>query len=252
VKDPATKTARFELALRDVTLIALTFSSGAVDAISYFGLGKVFSAFMTGNLVFLGFGIAGAGGPSLPPVVVALSAFCAGVYLATRMTLRSGQSDMWPTRVSGALCLTAIAEAGFLALWAASAGQPSIGTANILLALFALAMGIQTGAVRSLGVQGVFTTAATFTLVAFAGDFAGSRPASEMPRLAGVLVGLVAGAIAGGLLFVHARSCAPLLPLLVTVLVILTEVIARRAAASATPPCPRNSALPGAAGSSPI
>ncbi len=44
--------------MRDVLLVALTVASGAVDAISYFGLGKIFSAFMTGNIVYLGFGIA--------------------------------------------------------------------------------------------------------------------------------------------------------------------------------------------------
>nr|EJI94387.1 hypothetical protein JVH1_8351 [Rhodococcus sp. JVH1] len=57
---------------RDVLLVALTVESGAVDAISYFGLGKIFSAFMTGNMVFLGFGIANLEGPCLP-VVLALS-----------------------------------------------------------------------------------------------------------------------------------------------------------------------------------
>lgn len=42
------------LGARDLLLMALTFSSGAIDAISYLALGKVFTAFMTGNLVFLG------------------------------------------------------------------------------------------------------------------------------------------------------------------------------------------------------
>ncbi len=55
-----------KVSLRDWLLFALTLSSGAVDAISYFGL-KIFSAFMTGNLVFLGFGIADiVGSPDLP------------------------------------------------------------------------------------------------------------------------------------------------------------------------------------------
>jgi uncharacterized membrane protein YoaK (UPF0700 family) len=49
-----------------------------------------------------------------------------------------------------------------------------------------------------------------------------------MPRLAGVLLGLVAGAVAGGLLFLHARSFAPALPLVITVLVILTGRIVQR------------------------
>jgi uncharacterized membrane protein YoaK (UPF0700 family) len=91
----------------------------------------------------------------------------------------------------------------------------------VFIALLSLAMGIQTAAVRSLGVQGIFTTAGTFTLVAFVGTFTGSRSRAEMPRLAGVLLGLIVGAVAGGLLFLHARSYAPVLPLVLTILVLL-------------------------------
>jgi uncharacterized membrane protein YoaK (UPF0700 family) len=220
-----TETKKNDFNIRDSLLIALTFSSGAVDAISYFGLGKIFSAFMTGNLVFLGFGLANAGGPVFLPVILALCVFAAGAYLGTRITLPATQdSGLWPWRVSAALGLAAIAEAGFLGVWMATAGQTSSGIANVLIVLFALAMGLQTAAVRSLGVQGVFTTAATFTLVAFAGDFAGSRPKAEVLRLAGVLLGLIAGATAGGLLFVYVHSYAPVLPLVITILVILTGV----------------------------
>src|SRR3954470_19783981 len=208
--------------VRDVLLVALTFASGAVDAISYFGLGKIFSAFMTGNIVFLGFGIAEIEGPDVIPVIVALSMFTAGGYLGLRFTtLRSNESGAWHPAVTALLCLVAIAEAFFLVGWLATAGHPSTEIADVLIALLSFAMGLQTAAVRSLGVQGIFTTAGTFTLVAFAGTFAGSRSKAEMPRLAGVLVGLVVGAVAGGLLFLHARSYAPVLPLVITVLVVL-------------------------------
>jgi uncharacterized membrane protein YoaK (UPF0700 family) len=119
------------------------------------------------------------------------------------------------------LAAVAVAETGFLMVWLATAGHPTTEVADVLIALSSLAMGIQTAAVRSLGVQGIFTTAGTFTLVAFTGTFAGSRLRSEMPRLVGVLLGLIARAVAGGLLFLHVRSCAPALPLASTVLVIL-------------------------------
>jgi uncharacterized membrane protein YoaK (UPF0700 family) len=209
--------------LRDLLLIALTIASGAVDAISYFGLGKIFSAFMTGNLVFLGFGIAKVRGPDVIPVIFALFVFAVGAYLGVRIaTLRSQDSGLWPGRMSVLLALVAIAEAAFLAVWSATTGHPSTEIADVLIVLFSLAMGIQAAAVRSLGVQGVITTAGTFTLVAFAGSFAGSRPRGEMPRLAGVLLGLVAGATAGGVLTVYARSYAPVLPLAITIVVILT------------------------------
>jgi uncharacterized membrane protein YoaK (UPF0700 family) len=126
----------------------------------------------------------------------------------------------------------AIAEAFFLVGWLATSGHPSTEIADVLIALLSLAMGLQTAAVRSLGVQGIFTTAGTFTLVAFAGTFAGSRSKAEMPRLAGVLVGLVVGAVAGGLLFLHVRSYAPALPLVITVMVILAAWTMQRSPAT--------------------
>src|SRR5260370_15104879 len=57
------------------TLLVLTFTTGLVDAASYLGLGHVFTANMTGNIVLLGFGIAGSGGfaiaaPLLSPAAV--------------------------------------------------------------------------------------------------------------------------------------------------------------------------------------
>jgi uncharacterized membrane protein YoaK (UPF0700 family) len=214
--------SRDRQSVRDLLLVALTVSSGAVDAISYFGLGKVFSAFMTGNLVFLGFGMAEIEGPDVVLVIVALSMFTAGAYLGLWFTtLRSNESGSWTPAVTVLLILVAIAEASFLVVWLSTAGRPSTEVADVLIALFSLAMGIQTAAVRSLNVLGIFTTAGTFTLVAFAGTFARSRSTSEMPRLVGVLLGLVAGAVAGGLLFLHARSYAPAFPLAITVLVIL-------------------------------
>src|ERR1700742_5219408 len=73
-------------------LLALTVATGLVDAVSYLGLGHVFSANMTGNVVLLGFGIAGAGGLPVVAPLVSLGAFllgagCGGV-LARRLADR--------------------------------------------------------------------------------------------------------------------------------------------------------------------
>jgi uncharacterized membrane protein YoaK (UPF0700 family) len=219
--------------IRDLLLVGLTVASGAVDAISYFGLDKTFSAFMTGNMVFLGFGIANLRGPAVVATICALSTFAAGAYVGLRIVaLRPRESGWWPRRMSVLLTLVSIAEAGFVVVWWATTGHPSRGVTEILIALFSVAMGIQTAAARSLDVQGVFTTAGTFTLVAFAGTLAGTSTSAERPRLAGVLVGLVAGVVGGGLLFLHARRYAPVLPLAATMFVIL----AGRSMQRSTPP----------------
>src|SRR5437879_8763347 len=70
--------------VRDLLLVALTVSSGAVDAISFLGLKGVFTAFVTGNVVFLGVGATRAGGPGFVRAAVSLTAFAVGVYLADR------------------------------------------------------------------------------------------------------------------------------------------------------------------------
>ena len=53
-------------------LVAMTVVTGLVDAFSYLVLGHVFVANMTGNVVFLGFAVAGEDGFSIPASLVAL------------------------------------------------------------------------------------------------------------------------------------------------------------------------------------
>src|SRR5690242_18946563 len=58
-----------------VILVSLTVVTGVVDAVSYLALGHVFVANMTGNVIFLGFALAGAPGLSAPASLTALGAF---------------------------------------------------------------------------------------------------------------------------------------------------------------------------------
>jgi uncharacterized membrane protein YoaK (UPF0700 family) len=213
-------------AVRDLLLIGLTFASGAVDAIAFLGLSKIFSAFMTGNLVFLGLAVAGANGIDLVRVAAALSAFAVGVYLAIRIVKRTKGSAIWPRRVTIALAFSVLAQAAFLGGWLVVSGRPSTGVGDLLIAVSALALGLQSGAVMSLDVKGVFTTAATATMIMLMSDEAGwSHSSPERRRLAGVLAALVAGALAAGLLLLHARAYAPILPLVVTLIVIATASV---------------------------
>ena len=208
---------------RDVLLAGLTFSSGAADAIAFLGLGKVFTAFQTGNLVFLGLGIAGADGPRAVRPAVSLACFAAGVLLGTRIVggvRRTGSA--WPARVSACLAMGLLAEVAFAIVWAVTSGHPGAASTDALLATSALAMGLQSAAMLSLGVTGAFTTAATATVMFLMRDAAEPRTAraGEPSRFAAVLVALVAGATAGGLMLLHARTLAPLLPAAATAAVI--------------------------------
>ncbi len=95
----------------------------------------------------------------------------------------------------------------------------------MLLAVLSLAMGIQSAAVYSLGLRGVITTAATATWALLMGDLSGwSQRSDERFQLVGVLIGVSSGAIAGGLLMVHASDWAPILPLAVSTAVIAVAI----------------------------
>jgi uncharacterized membrane protein YoaK (UPF0700 family) len=65
-------------------LLVLTFTAGLVDAVTFVGLGRVFAANMTGNVLLLGFGVAGS--VQLPVVapLVSLGAFLIGAGIGAR------------------------------------------------------------------------------------------------------------------------------------------------------------------------
>src|SRR5919202_1591521 len=68
-----------------ILLLVLTATTGLVDAVSVLGLGRVFTANMTGNVVFLGFAIAGAPGFSIARALVSLAGFVVGAMLGGRL-----------------------------------------------------------------------------------------------------------------------------------------------------------------------
>src|SRR5207245_577069 len=66
-------------------LLGLTVVTGLVDAFSYLVLGHVFVANMTGNVIFLGFALAGAAVFPLSASLSALGAFCLGALAGGRL-----------------------------------------------------------------------------------------------------------------------------------------------------------------------
>jgi uncharacterized membrane protein YoaK (UPF0700 family) len=221
-----------ETAVRDVLLVGLALGAGGVDAISFFGLGRVFTGNMTGNLVLLGLAAGQAKGSEVVRSAVSLAAFCTGVLLAVAIVSlisrrRPGTRDsrIWPVGVSVVLALQLLVQGGFLAGWLTVDGHPGLTFEAVLVGLSALAMGMQSDAVAALRVAGVTTTYVTGTLTGLLRALVvGGEDIPNRVRRAAVLGGLLAGAVAGGVLMVEARRFAPLLPLGVTVTVLATAV----------------------------
>ena len=257
-REPLMKRRLNDEALRDALLIALTAAMGSLDAISWIGLNRVYSVFQTGNMVVLGIGLGGASGPPVQRAGVSLAAFGLGAFAASRIVLGRPPRMLWPRQVTWVLICVTVVLVGFLAIWLAVGGDPSATSGDWLIALGALAAGLQTGAMLRLGVRAVFTTAATATWTALMSDIASGtahQRARDMGRLAMVVVALVAGAAAGAVLMVHARTAAPVLAPALTALVAATaavrfEPLSRSAAARYVPgagaavePRPEDSAI---------
>ena len=70
-------------------LLGMTVVTGLVDAVSFLSLGRVFTANMTGNIVFLAFATAQVSGLSVARSLTALLAFLVGSILGGRVMVRA-------------------------------------------------------------------------------------------------------------------------------------------------------------------
>src|SRR5258707_9827352 len=107
------------------TLIVLTIISGLVDAVSYLGLGHVFTANMPGNVVLLGSAAVGASGFSAPACLTSLVAFLLGAAAAGWLARRVGSRRLLlvialttEAAATGTAAAVAFAVTGVSAGWA--------------------------------------------------------------------------------------------------------------------------------------
>jgi uncharacterized membrane protein YoaK (UPF0700 family) len=131
-------------------LLALTVVTGLVDAFSYLVLGQVFVANMTGNVVFLGFALAGAGRFSILASLVALDSFSLGALIGGRLI---SHTDAQRGRLlTQATALEAALLAGAVILTAALPTPEGGPGRHLLILLLGLAMGLQNATARGLAV----------------------------------------------------------------------------------------------------
>jgi uncharacterized membrane protein YoaK (UPF0700 family) len=181
--------------------VALTVTTGLVDAVSVLGLGRVFTANMTGNVVFLGFAIAGVPEFSVTRSVVSLAGFLVGAIIGGRFgTALSGVSRRrW-------LLTVAVVEAVLLCAAAMVATGYDMDTAIPITGLYAMivltavAMGLRNATVRRLAVPDLTTTVLTLTLTGIAADSplaGGSNPrwGRRVASVASIFAGSAIGAV---------------------------------------------------------
>jgi uncharacterized membrane protein YoaK (UPF0700 family) len=186
-------------------LLVLTATTGIVDAVSYLGMGHVLVANMTGNVVFLGFALAGAAGFSIASFLVAIASFLVGALLGGRLGATLGDNRRrW--LVVAAVTQTALATIAAIMTAAGvlnTAGNERLG----VIALLGVGMGVQNATVRRLAVPDMTTTVLTMTLTGLAADSTPAGGSNPRPRrrLASVAA-MLAGGVAGAALMLHSSA----------------------------------------------
>jgi uncharacterized membrane protein YoaK (UPF0700 family) len=191
------------------TLMALTLVGGVVDAVSYLGLGRVFTANMTGNVVVLGFAAAGAPGFSAAASLTSLAVFLVGAIAGGLISRRIASRDRLLTiaMIAEAVLASAAALVAYLA-------NPVTGGWGryAVISILALAMGMRNAVIRHLSVADMTTTVLTQTLTGLAADSSlagGSNPRAG--RRSAAVVSMLVGAVIGAAAFLHLGAWPPLL-----------------------------------------
>jgi uncharacterized membrane protein YoaK (UPF0700 family) len=190
-----------------LVLFGLAAVTGIVDAVCYLAMGHVFTANMTGNVVLLGFAVAGVESLSVSRSATAVVSFLVGAVIGVRLaTWMNATGRRWPAAAIGL-------EAVLLFIAAALATNGGSGAPDASMAVYGvivstgLAMGMRNATVRTLGERDVNTTVLTMTLTGIAADsvFAGGTNAG-LPRRVGFVLSVITGAAAGAWLLAYSAA----------------------------------------------
>jgi uncharacterized membrane protein YoaK (UPF0700 family) len=222
-------------ATRNNLLLALAFVAGYIDALSYLGLSRVFTANMTGNTVLLGIALAQLDGDAAVRSGLALAGFLIGAAAGAWIVERDHSQGLWPRAVTLALGLEWLILVVFAIGWQlASDTLPAATPTAVLILLSALAMGVQSAAIHRLEVTGISTTYITGTLTNLVARLMGRdrrqrRPVFEHSALlAAVWIVYLGGAVTAAADLRLAPVLALALPVALIAVIIIVAALAFR------------------------
>jgi uncharacterized membrane protein YoaK (UPF0700 family) len=220
---------------RDMLVVLLTVTTGAVDATAFLHLGHVFSSVVTGTMVLLGVA-AGTRDPVLAENCgVALASYVAGVVIGAPLSARrtgrwlegwrgrhphaaTAEREIWPSWLTVALALEFCVLVVFCVGWELSGGHPAGAGQLMLLANAGIAMGIQSATVRHLGE--ISTTYLTGTLTGVIAGLVTGRKPHGLGRSLGIFAAVVTGAFSSAIVTTYLPALLPLVMLLPLALVV--------------------------------
>lgn len=180
-------------------VVLLAACAGATDVLAVFGLGGAFAGNLTGNLVTAAYDLT-TGRPAWTPL--AAIAGVIGGEVAGDHLLRRGGPTVRP--LLGELVLLTVG----LAAWVATDGRPPPAAVPVLVAVLAVALGLQGAWAARFHQTTTYFTGFVFRAVDAVAAGTWSRAGTTARQIAALLVGAMLGALA----VEHLRAAAALLP----------------------------------------
>jgi uncharacterized membrane protein YoaK (UPF0700 family) len=217
----------------------LTFGTGALDVTTLTHLGGVFASVMTGNLALTGLALAHSDAALLTHTAVGLTGYVLGVAAGTRITgRRESYGTLWPRSVTAALAVQLGILFGLTLGWEATGAAPTGAAQLALLAAAAAAMGLQSAAIRGLGVT-VTTTYLTGTLTGLVAALTRSPRARTDSAAVAALIAAIGGAACEAAVLATVPSAVPLLMLTPVAAVVAVAAHRHRRASTVEVPSAR-------------
>ena len=218
MSEPETRSQRVGRAEVGLGLMAV---AGGSDALAYLTLGNVFTSAMTGNTVLLCIAVGQGRLTATLQSFTAFAAFVIGAMLAAALARGRIPEQRVPPHLMPLFLLEIAFLAAFVAMWFAS-DRASEGARYVLIALSALAMGVQGLTARQINVPQVNTIVFTTTIIGVVASCTHALlTASAIPfdtkRQIGILLVYAAGAVLMAVLIAHRIGLYVWLPLVAVI-----------------------------------
>src|SRR5258708_14518974 len=217
-------------------LLLLTLTAAWIDMLSYLFLGRVFASFMTGNILFIGVGVAQGNSGLLIRALVAVLVFLVGVAFGSFCLARAPLQQTgpaWHYTFARYLLMEWLLLLVYSIIRRVTSNLSQQGGVQILLlCVAALGMGIQGALVLSFNIPGVVADALTGTLITLGQRLAqgiGHRgPESQEWRWSGMFLVLLCPIYVATAFLVALTSAfilTPLVPLFIVTIVICALLV---------------------------
>lgn len=142
----------------DLMLMLLACVAGSTDVISYYRLGNVFTANMTGNVILLGLSIGNGELHTSLLRLASLAGFIIGVFISALIVELDDEKKEWSYYVKLAIAIESSIICVLALIWLMHDGSLENEILYIAVLLSAISMGLQSAAIWHLDIPGVVTT----------------------------------------------------------------------------------------------